>query len=73
MKMNVENRLDTTALENAISSLERSLNVVQRRQGIAEEDEWETLRAGVIQNIFEKVTEFLPYAKNFFERLEKKT
>lgn len=48
--MNIENRLDTIALQKALSSLERSLNVIQRRQDIAEQDEWETLRAGVIQN-----------------------
>ncbi|MGL4942130.1 MAG: nucleotidyltransferase substrate binding protein [Thermoguttaceae bacterium] len=137
-----ENLLDIFAFENAILSLERSLNVVRRRRAVAEADEWETLRAGVIQNfeftfelswkmmkrwldlnispdltfgvtkkdlyrlaaenglitdverwfdfqqsrnktshvyaediaedVFEKATEFLPYAKNLFARLEKK-
>lgn len=140
--MDFENRLDTIALKNAISALERSLNVIQRRQELAEQDERETLRAGVIQNfeftfelswkmmkrwlemnispditlgitkkdlyrlaaendlitdvgqwfefqnarnktshiyaacvaetVFSSATKFLPYAKAFFERLEKK-
>lgn len=41
--------LDLSSLKSAIAALERALNVAERKEAQAEEDEREVLRGGVIQ------------------------